>query len=255
MINREILRLLCKRLHLSNSGLYKAIRKKKSQIGYAYSTEVAAYILAADNDIDITKYLKPEELVQVREARLTKTIQVTHSQSRTSKVEKRVIVKLDKDFEISCPNVPESILKDARKMQKVYPYFYVFENSIRYFIMHTLENKYGKDWWSKRVNHTIRNKAVQRRSKEGRNRWHGKRGNHPIFYVNIDHLRKVITSNFDDFKDRLPDVSRPIEWLTNRIEEIELSRNIIAHHNPLSNDDIARVKMYFKEWVKQISSS
>lgn len=254
MINREVFRLLSERLNLSTSGLYKAIRKIKSQISYAYSTEIAAYILAADNDIDITKYVKPEQLVQVREARSTKMIRVTHPQPRTSKVEKKVAVKLDKDFEISCPNVPDSVLKDARRMQKVYPYFYVFENSIRYFIRHTLENRYGKDWWSRRVNSTIRNKALQRQSKEGRNRWHGKRGDHPILYVNIDHLRKIITSNFDDFKDRLPDIGRPIEWLTNRIEEIELSRNIIAHHNPLTNDDIARVKMYFKEWVKQISN-
>ena len=51
----------------------------------------------------------------------------------------------------------------------------------------------------------------------------------------------------------LPDVDRPIEWVSNRIEEIELSRNIVAHHNPLSDDDIQRVKIFFKDWTKQFS--
>lgn len=253
MINREILKLLRERLGLSIPGLYATIGRKKRQIGYAFSTETAAYILAVENDIDISKHLKPGELAEVREAiRLTKRIQVDRSQT---KVEKQVIVQLDKDFKIHCPNVPESVLKDARKMQRVYPYFYVFENSIRYFIKSTLENKYGKDWWSERVNPKIRDKASKRQFDEGRNRWHGKRGEHAIFYTNIDDLRKIIISNFDDFKNKLPDVKRPIEWLTNRIEEIELSRNVIAHHNPLSEDDITRVKMYLKEWVKQISDS
>jgi len=251
MINREIFELLRQRSRLSTPGLYAAIERKKKQIGYAFTTETAAYILAAENNIDISRHLKPEELNKVREAmRLTKMVQVGQPQT---KVEKQVIIKLDKDFEIRCPNISESVLKDARKMQKIYPYFYVFENSIRFFIMETLENKYGKEWWTEKISQKIRDAVANRQSKEGRNRWHGKRGSHPIFYTNIDHLRKIITSNFDDFKDKLPDIGRPIEWLTNRMEEIELSRNIIAHHNPLSDDDIARVKMYFKEWVKQIS--
>jgi len=250
MINKEILGLLRSQTKLSTPGLYAAIDRKKRQIGYACSTETAAYILASEYNIDISEHLKPEELAEVREAiRLVKTVQF----KKTPVEEKTVIVKLGKDFKIDCPNVPESVLKDASKMSGVYPYFYVFENSIRYFIKDILENKYGNDWWSLKVSPKIREKAESRQSKEGRNRWHGKRGEHPIFYIDIDDLQKIITSNFEDFKDRLPDVDRPIEWLTNRIEEIELSRNIIAHHNPLTDDDITRVKMYFKDWVKQIS--
>ena len=61
----------------------------------------------------------------------------------------------------------------------------------------------------------------------------------------------LVTPNF---KDKLPDGDRPIEWLTNRIEEVELSRNIIARHNPLSDDDLDRVKMYVKDWIKQFTS-
>lgn len=253
MINKEILKLLREKTKLSTPGLYWAIDRKKSQIGYAYPTETAAYVLASENQIDISKFLKPEELREVREA-IQSSRPIVHASNPSTETPRRVVVKLDNEVEINCPNVPESVLKDAKKMSAVYPYLYVFENSIRYFIIETL-SKYGKDWWSTKVNPKIQQKATDRQSKEGRNRWHGTRGEHPIFYVDIDDLQKIITSNFNDFKDRLPAVDRPIEWLTNRIEEVELSRNIIAHHNPLSDDDIVRVKMYFKDWIKQFASN
>lgn len=78
MINKEIFKLLRERTRLSIPGLYAAIGRKKKEIGYAYTTETAAYILAAEYDIDISKYLKPEELAEVREAiRSIKMIQIS----------------------------------------------------------------------------------------------------------------------------------------------------------------------------------
>lgn len=251
MINQKVVDLLRQKTKLSVPGLYKAIDRKKSRMGYAYSTETAAYVLASENQIDISKFLQPNELAEVREAMKSNQSLQSHN---TSKVQKNVVVYLDKELKIDCPNVPASVLKDAKKMSEVYPYLYVFENSIRYFIIDIL-NKYGKDWWSTKVNLKIREKAADRQRKEGRNKWHGNRGEHPIFYVDIDDLQNIITSNFDDFKDKLPAVDRPVEWLKNRMEEVELSRNIVAHHNPLSDDDIARVKMYFKDWIKQFAMS
>jgi hypothetical protein len=254
MINSEIVKQLHEETKLSSAAIYFKIDKKRKEIGYAFSRETAAYVLASEHGIEITKFLNPEELSDVREAiRSSRTPQtvggvVTHPKERI------VSIKIDEESQLNCPNVPESVLKDANKMSKVYPYIYVFENSIRYFITETLERKYGKDWWPLRVNSKIRDKAEDRQSKEGRNRWHGKRGAHPIFYIDIDQLLKIITSNFSDFQDAMPGVDRPIEWLTNRIEEIELSRNIVAHNNPLSDDDIERLKMYFKDWSKQFAS-
>ncbi|MGA2682009.1 MAG: Swt1 family HEPN domain-containing protein [Candidatus Bathyarchaeia archaeon] len=252
MINQEVLKLLKAKIGLSVPGLYATIDRKKKQIGYAYSTETAAYILASENGIDISKHLTGQELAEVREA-MRSTQPLVQMSRAPIEITKRPVVRLDNEVKINCPNVPDSVLKDAKKMASVYPYLYVFENSIRYFIIESL-SKYGKDWWVSKVNVKIQQKAKDRQSKEGRNRWHGTRGEHPIFYVDIDDLQKIITSNYEDFQDKLPDVDRPIEWLTNRIEEVELSRNIIAHHNPLSDDDIDRVKMYFKDWIKQFAS-
>jgi len=253
MINNDIRRRLLNRLNLSVPGLYAALGRKRIELGYEYPLEIAAYVLAAESNIDITKFLNAEELDQVRQARSTKTPIDFKAPKSQGKSKRELTIYFDKDFIIDCPNVPAKVLSDAKKMQKVYPYFYIFENSIRYFILKTLETKYGKEWWDKKVSRKIREKVTQRQADEGRNRWHGKRGRHPIFYTNIDHLKKIITSNSDDFIGKLPDMGKPIEWLTNRIEEIELSRNIIAHNNPLTDDDLTRIMLYFRDWIKQIS--
>jgi len=256
MINEEVRKILKKKLNLSNSGLYLAINRKKEQLGYTYSIETAAYVLAVENKIDISKYdISSEEMIEIREAMKSMTPSVSQVSNKKSKVrtEKQIILNLESDFKISCPCLPESVIKDAIKMRRIYPYIYLFENSIRFFVKNTLDAKYGANWWATKVSNPIQKEVEERQQKDGRNRWHGKRGEHPIFYTNIDHLARIITNNMDDFKDKLPDVKRPIEWLTNRIDEVELSRNIVAHNNPLSDGDIARVKMYFKEWIKQIS--
>ena len=153
--------------------------------------------------------------------------------------------------DIKCPNLPEKAFIDSKKMSEVYYQLYLFENSLRYFIMETLEKKYGKQWWKVQVSTGIQKNAKEREDKEGKNRWYTKRGAHPIFYIDIDDLRKIITQNHSDFKDKLPEDE--LKWLEIRIKEIKNLRNIVAHHNPLEDDDIIQIKLNFRQWVKQIS--
>jgi len=260
VINKKIMKLLHGKMGISPSGIYTAIGNKKKQFRYSVSKETAAYVLAAEKGIDISKYLSEEELSRVREATRTAPIIIEKPTKKEKSVKRVLTVKFSDDLRISCPNVPESVLRDAKKMSGVYPYLYIFENSIRYFIKNILEEVYGQEWWVERIEKSkggqkIVRKAENRRTEEGRNRWHGSRGDHPIFYIDIDDLTKIVTMNFDYFKDKLPGVKRPIEWLTNRIEEIAKSRNVIAHNNPLSNDDIQRVKLYFNDWRRYMSNS
>ncbi len=161
------------------------------------------------------------------------------------------IVKFSDELNIPNPGLPGQILQDARKMLGIYPYLYLFENSVRYFIIERMKEKYGEDWWKQRVGNPIQSKAEDRLEKEGRNRWHRKRGQHPIFYVDIDDLRSIIVSNERDFRDKFPGLKRPLEWVQQRIEEIEISRNVVAHNNPLAENDITRLKVYFRDWVEQ----
>ena len=147
------------------------------------------------------------------------------------------------------PNLPANILSDAKNMSEVYFYLYLFENSLRKFII----DKIGKDdpnWWEKKVGKTVIKNAENRIKQEDKNKWHSKRGQHPIYYTDISDLKSIISTCWSDVKDFLPSQ----EWLIQRIDEIELSRNIVAHNNPLSQDDFDRVKLYFRDWIKQINN-
>lgn len=46
-----------------------AVKEKKAEYHNLITREIAAYILAADNDIDVAKYLEADELSKVLEAR------------------------------------------------------------------------------------------------------------------------------------------------------------------------------------------
>ena len=85
---------------------------------------------------------------------------------------------------------------------------------------------------------------------EKNQKWHGKRAQHPIFYTFISDLSSIISVNWEDFKDKLPSQG----WFSQRIQEIELSRNTIAHFNLLDSRDFERLKVYFFDWIRQISS-
>jgi hypothetical protein len=111
-----------------------------------------------------------------------------------------------------------------------------------------MEKKYGSDWWNAKVSNHIKDKAHLRIVKEGKHRWHGKRGAHQINYVDIEDLSDIITSNWHEFAIIIPSQ----HWIKANIEIIALSRNVLAHNNPLDNNDIESVKVRFREWTNQI---
>jgi hypothetical protein len=43
-----------------------------------------------------------------------------------------------------------------------------------------------------------------------------------------------------------------LTWVKSRIDSIGLSRNIVAHNNPLPNREIQRLKIYFGDWIRQL---
>jgi len=201
----------------------------------------------------IRKYFDEEVIKNVRSF-----LQPEKPEKRESRkvIKEKTIVKikslkinLDKVFkEIKEPLLPLRIFEEAKKMAECYPIFYVFENSIRNFIILIMERKYGKNWWMDKVPKRIQREVEDRMKKERENRWHYKRGSHPIFYTNFGDLKDIIINNWDMFKQYFPD--QP--WIISRLNDLELSRNIIAHNNPLPEKEIRRIKMYFEDWVKQI---
>jgi hypothetical protein len=95
-------------------------------------------------------------------------------------------------------------------------------------------------------------KRVESRiQREKKNRYHGRRGIHPIQYVDFEDLRNIIATNAKSFNKYMPDNN--IEWLIQRLREVKDSRDILMHCNPITKDDIERVRLYFSDWLRQMS--
>jgi hypothetical protein len=94
----------------------------------------------------------------------------------------------------------------------------------------------------------MKTRVTGRKEKEGKNRWHVRRGEHEIFYTDFGDLRLLIQNNWQDFEDLFPDQN----WITTRLDELETSRNIIAHSNILERREVDRIRLYSNDWFRQV---
>ena len=148
------------------------------------------------------------------------------------------------------PHLSEHNISDGKEMAKVYVLLYCFENSVRNFITTVLGNKYGPDWFNKIANNELKKKITDRQTKELKNRWHSIRGAHPIYYTDIDDLLSIIRKEENLFKNFFEKIS----WIENRLEDITLSRNILAHNNKLPEREVSRLVLHFQDWCNQLKS-
>lgn len=126
--------------------------------------------------------------------------------------------------------------------------FFCIENSVRELINERLTDVHGPDWWDTHASTALRKKVETRKDKEGTERWHVARGEHPIYYTDFGDLKSLLTSNWADFEDTFPDQN----WVLSRIGDLELSRNIIAHSNALDRRELGRLRLYLEDWVRQV---
>ena len=245
MIKRQIMSLLKEKTGKSLSRIYQMIESR--QKSHAVTRETAAYLLAMEYDINVAKYLSPDELAEVRGVKLPVIVKLPPLSHKVPPSPR--IVRIEPSVDIEVPNLPSRVVNEAKDMSRVYPYIYLFENSVRYLIKDIMERNYSSDWWEERAPSETKKTVYNRLEKEDIHRWHAQRGKHSIFYSDIRDLLSIIRKNWEDFKDIFPD--QP--WVKSLLDSIELSRNIVAHNNPLPKDEITRLKLDLKAWVKQIS--
>jgi hypothetical protein len=242
------MKLLLERTGVSKQRIYQMIDEEKKEYNYAISKEMAAYLLAAEKGIDISEILPEKELEKLRGLKEARIFITKEKRILEKKAPEQITIDVAKEFQVVDPFLPKKLINEAVEMAKIYPVLYLFENSVRNLIKVVLEKKYGSNWWDTRVPSGVKQEVEKRLLKEKENRWHGKRGVHKIFYTNIGDLNSIISNNWADFEDMFLSQA----WIKSRIDEIEFSRNVVAHNNPLSDHDIKRLKIYFEDWIKQI---
>jgi hypothetical protein len=145
--------------------------------------------------------------------------------------------------------LPLKIRSGSAEMSKYYRFLYVIENMVRDFIINIFREIDGEDWFETRASSTMKKKYSDRKKDEKQNQWHSGRNQHQIYYLDFGDLTRLIINHWDLFKDYFPDQS----WVKSRLNEFELTRNVIAHTNDLPADEGARIEMYLKDFIRQLA--
>lgn len=253
--NKKLKDDLLNHLKVTPQRLSQKIKKVKKDHG-PMSTTDATYVIAHDEEFDLTKYLEEHVIDRIRSL-LPKTKDLksfsASSKKNKQKSSKKIIIelkldsKLIKKFDVLLSTTQ---VEDTQKMAMLYPKYYIFENSIRMLIKSFLSKKHGKNWWRKSIPKSVRENVKNRKEKESKKPWHGKRGQHEIFYSDFCDLKNMIIANWNEFKHIFPDQA----WITQKLKELEHPRNVLAHHNPVSATDQKRIELYLHDWITLVES-
>lgn len=145
-------------------------------------------------------------------------------------------------------SVQELIRSNSLQMQYAFRLLFALENTVRELITSRFYDADGAAWFDLRATLPMKTKVQNRVDAERKNQWHAGRNQEPIFYLDFGDLAKLIINNWPTFEDLLPNQA----WVQGRLDDAERSRNVIAHTNVLSSDEISRLEMYLRDWIKQI---
>jgi len=151
---------------------------------------------------------------------------------------------------LSSKELDPDAVAEATKMSQVYVAVAAFENTVRDLISSRLLEEKGANWWDACVSSDIKKRAEQKIADEERIRWHGSRGLSPIYFTELKDLSAIIQQNWQSFENILPEV----DWVRHVLRTIERSRNVIMHSGQLSLDDIERIGVTIRDWIRQVGT-
>lgn len=137
---------------------------------------------------------------------------------------------------------------NAINMSSVYQALFCIENTLRNFIVERMSEHYGLNWWEDKVPSNIK-KAVERLKKdEIKNKFFSSRSDSEIGYTMLGNLGQIIINNWEDFSDIIPSQA----WLSSRMDDLEMARNIIMHTGVLPQVEIDRITSIVRDLLRQI---
>lgn len=138
------------------------------------------------------------------------------------------------------------IIQSAKKMADFYVLYYAFENSIRRLIAGRLSEKHGMNWWdTAAVPEGVKVNVKDKQNKE-KDTLMSIRSDDPLSYTNFGELIDILNKNWTDFSDLI----RSQKAMQQVLGQFNLIRNIIAHSCELNEDEIIRLKLLIKDWLR-----
>jgi hypothetical protein len=252
---------LLKKLDVTPQRLSQLVQARKAEL--PMNTELATYTIAHDVGLDISKYLDQDTTRDVRQ--LLSDLRngrsrhgdgassgPPHQARRKAPTRKDVRIKFAGVDVGKIPALKQSHADDAKRMaERVYPTLYVFENSVRDLIELVLKHAHGSEWWKQVVPGAVQQTAEKHKQDEAKDPWHSKRGRREIDYVLLNELWAIIKHCWVDFKPFFKNQA----WVETLItSDMNVSRRVLAHMNPLDADDIRNIEAAFSKWVKQLQA-
>lgn len=160
---------------------------------------------------------------------------------------------LDADLaaSLSTELLDEDLVASARRMATVYTAVAAFENNARDLVSTAMLDAVGADWWDTCVSTKVRGRAQRLQDEDEKYRFHKQRGGDPITYTTLGDLNNIVRANYEDvFEAFFPSP----EWVTSTFDAIERSRNVIMHSGSLDPEDVERVGIHVRDWVKQVGA-
>lgn len=137
-------------------------------------------------------------------------------------------------------------LADAELMSIVYTAIHAFENTVRQFVMRAMAEAHSETWWTK-VPERIQKNVRSRMEEDAKFRYHGSRGATEMMYCDFGDLASIIATNWTVFEAVLVN----LEWAKAILNTLERARNIVMHGGLLAREDIERVGMNIRDWIRQ----
>lgn len=264
MTHSDVRRLLQEKTGWDRKALSARVGRLRAMA--PMSTETAQAVLAHQQNIRLDRHLQADALARVHgvlpllndggEAPAGRQRRASsNGRGRPAASAPRPIVFPDL-FEYTDPILPAKRVLEAREMAAVYPLLYVLENSVREFVRRIMVSRHGPDWWDTQLTSgrakNVKTNADNRRLGEQRREWHQRRGDHPIDYTMLDELKDLIVAKRAVFAEVLGG-DEAVNWVEhNLLLEIEPSRNVLCHMNPLDTHAVESVRSRLNMWRRMI---
>lgn len=135
----------------------------------------------------------------------------------------------------------------ALEMARLYAVLFCFENEVRDFIRAVLQEKDGENWETK-LPPKIKQFAESRQNAALKESWLEGEKSDLLGFSDFGNLAQLIIDKWEHFKDIIPTQ----HWLKQRMDELEKTRNFIAHNRMLLPGEFQRIYMYISDWNRVI---
>lgn len=219
-LSKEIINEFIKRGHFaSEQSVKNFISKIKTDEGLSCSQNAVAQVAAKIKGFSVARKLKKDDKVPSNISEIVAKYSKNNPRNNSKP-------KSAPNFKRKISNSQDPLEKEAYTNAATYPYVFLLENKLRNVILNKFKS--NSNWWNDTniVKKDIQEYAERIQKAEEKYKWIDARGNHPIYYVNLEHLFKIIEKNWDKFKNIFNDLGYLRTW----IAECVPVRNLIAHN-------------------------